>query len=61
MTNLSSMLKKKSGIKTKRGVVQEALHIFIQLREQAEAQSLRGKLQWEGNLDEQRQLRLLEK
>jgi Arc/MetJ family transcription regulator len=52
---------KLSGIKTKREVVQEALRTFIQLREQAEVRSLRGKLQWEGNLDEQRQPRLLEK
>jgi Arc/MetJ family transcription regulator len=50
-----------SGIKTKREVVQEALRIFIQLREQGDVLSLRGKLKWEGNLDEQRQPRLLEK
>lgn len=53
--------KKLSGIKTKRGVVQEALRTFVQLHEQAEGRSLRGKLQWEGNLDEQRQSRLLGK
>jgi len=52
---------KLSGIKTKREVVQQALRTFIQLREQAEVRSLRGKLQWEGNLDEQRQSRLAEK
>jgi Arc/MetJ family transcription regulator len=52
---------KLSGIKTKREVVQEALRTFIQLREQAEVRSLRGKLQWDGNLDEQRQPRLSEK
>jgi Arc/MetJ family transcription regulator len=50
-----------SGIKTKREVVEEALRTFIQLCEQAEARSLRGELQWEGNLDEQRQSRLLGK
>jgi Arc/MetJ family transcription regulator len=52
---------KLSGIKTKREVVQEALRIFIQLREEAEVHSLRGRLQWDGNLDEQRQSRLLGK
>lgn len=52
---------KLSGIKTKREVVQQALRTFIQLREQAEARNLRGKLRWEGNLDEQRQSRLSEK
>jgi Arc/MetJ family transcription regulator len=49
-----------SGIKTKREVVQEALRTFIQPREQTEARSLRGKLKWEGNLDDQRQSRLSE-
>lgn len=59
--NLIERAQKLSGIKTKREVVQEALRTFIQLREQAELRSLRGKLKWEGNLDEQRQPRLLEK
>jgi Arc/MetJ family transcription regulator len=49
-----------SGIKTKREVVQEALRTFIQLREQSEVRSLRGKLKWEGDLNDQRQSRLLE-
>jgi hypothetical protein len=48
-----------SGIKTKREVVEQALRTFIQLREQAEVCSLRSELQWAGNLDEQRQSRLL--
>ena len=51
---------KLTGIKTKREVVQEALRVLILLREQAEVRSLRGKLQWDGNLDEQRQTRLPE-
>ena len=46
---------KLTGIKTKREVVDEALRVLILLREQAEVRSLRGKLRWEGNLDEQRQ------
>lgn len=49
---------KLTGIKTKREVVQEALRTLIRIQEQTEARSLRGKLQWEGNLDEQRQARL---
>ncbi len=52
---------KLSGIKTKREVVEQALRTFIQLREQVEVCSLRGELEWEGNLDELRQSRLLEK
>jgi Arc/MetJ family transcription regulator len=50
-----------TGIKTKRGVVQEALRTLILMREQAGVRDLRGKLNWEGNLDDQRQARLEEK
>jgi len=49
---------KLTGIKTKREVVQEALRTLILLREQAETRNLRGKLLWEGNLDDQRLARL---
>lgn len=49
-----------TGIKTKREVVQEALRALILLREQAEVRSLRGKLKWEGSLDEMRQSRITE-
>jgi Arc/MetJ family transcription regulator len=50
-----------TGIKTKREVVQEALRTLILLREQTGIRSLRGKLKWEGNLDDQRLSRLEEK
>jgi Arc/MetJ family transcription regulator len=49
-----------TGIKTKREVVQEALRVLIQLREQTDVRKLRGKLHWEGNLGEQRIARLPE-
>jgi Arc/MetJ family transcription regulator len=49
---------KLTGIKTKREVVHEALRTLVLLREQGEIRSLRGKLKWEGDLDEQRQSRL---
>jgi len=49
-----------TGIKTKRKVIQEALRTLIQLREQYEIRQLRGKLKWEGNLDEQRKSRMPE-
>jgi Arc/MetJ family transcription regulator len=58
--NLMERAQKLTGIKTKRGVVQEALRTLILLREQTEIRHLRGKLKWEGNLDEQRQARILE-
>lgn len=49
-----------TGIKTRREVVREALRTLILSREQAKIRQLRGKLKWEGNLDEQRQSRLLQ-
>ena len=49
---------KLTGIKTKRDVVHEALRTLILLNEQAEIRNLRGKLKWEGDLDEQRLSRL---
>jgi Arc/MetJ family transcription regulator len=52
---------KLTGIKTKREVVEEALRTLVLLREQTGIRSLRGKLKWEGNLDDQRLSRLEEK
>ena len=52
--NLIERAQKLTGIKTKREVVQEALRMLILLREQAEIRQFRGKLAWEGNLDEMR-------
>lgn len=49
-----------TGIKTKRGVVHEALRILILMREQADLRKLRGKLNWEGDLDDQRRSRFNE-
>jgi Arc/MetJ family transcription regulator len=56
--NLIERAQKLTGIKTKREVVQEALRTLILLREQAEVRHLRGKLKWEGNLDDMRQARI---
>ena len=49
--------KRLTGIRTTRGVVEQALRLLIQLREQAEVRTLRGRLHWEGNLDEMRESR----
>lgn len=51
--------KELTGIQTKRAVVHEALRVLVLLREQAEARSLRGKLEWTGDLDSQRRAREL--
>jgi Arc/MetJ family transcription regulator len=39
-----------TGIKTTRAVIDEALRLLIQLREQSQARELRGRLLWEGDL-----------
>ena len=45
---------KLTGIKTKQEVVNEALCLLILLNEQGKIRALRGKLPWDGNLDDQR-------
>lgn len=46
--------KKLTGLKTKKEVVHEALRILVRLHEQTSIRDIRGKLKWEGNLDELR-------
>jgi Arc/MetJ family transcription regulator len=45
---------KLSNIKTKKGVVETALKLFVQVKRQEAIRKLRGKLNWEGNLSEMR-------
>ncbi len=40
-----------SSIKTKKALVEEALKLYIQIKEQLKIRELRGKLYWEGDLD----------
>jgi len=40
-----------TGLKTKRAVIEEALRTLVQLRAQERVRALRGKLQWEGDLE----------
>ncbi len=49
---------KLTGIKTKREVIHEALRTLILLREQGGIRTVRGKLKWEGDLNEQRSSRI---
>lgn len=37
--------------KTKRAVVEEALRLLVRFKEQLKIRELRGKLNWEGDLD----------
>jgi len=51
---LIARAQKLTGIATKREVVHEALRLLILLNEQAAVRGLRGKLIWDGDLNEQR-------
>ena len=44
-----------SGHRTKKGVVEAALRLFVQLKGQEKLKDLRGKIHWEGDLDAMRQ------
>jgi Arc/MetJ family transcription regulator len=39
-----------TGIKTTRALIDEALRLLVQLREQSQVRDLRGRLRWEGDL-----------
>lgn len=43
-----------SGYKTKKETVEEALKLLISLKHQSNIRSFRGKLHWEGDLDQMR-------
>jgi Arc/MetJ family transcription regulator len=47
----------RTGIKTKRALVEEALRTLVRLKRQEEIRELRGQLHWEGDLDEMRRNR----
>jgi Arc/MetJ family transcription regulator len=46
-----------TGLPTRRAVVEEALRVLVQLREQACVRKLRGKVHWEGDLTHLRRTR----
>ena len=43
-----------TGLKTKREAVEEGLRSLLRLKRQAEIRRLRGKLNWQGDLDAMR-------
>ncbi len=45
---------RKSGASTKRAAVEAGLKLLIQIRSQAGIRRLRGKIHWEGDLNESR-------
>ena len=45
---------RRSGMPTKRAAVEEGLRLLIQTRRQSAIRRLRGKVHWEGDLDDMR-------
>ncbi|WP_137181525.1 type II toxin-antitoxin system VapB family antitoxin [Roseomonas sp. AR75] len=45
---------KETGLPSKRAAVEEALRTLLRLRRQARIRELRGKIAWEGDLEESR-------
>jgi Arc/MetJ family transcription regulator len=58
--DLVERAKEMTGIKTKRGVVEEGLRTLIRLRSQEVLRKFRGKVRWEGDLNEMREGRYLD-
>lgn len=53
--NLMSDAQRLSGAKTKKEAVEQGLKLLVQMYEQQSIRQLRGKLQWDGDLDQMRQ------
>lgn len=51
---LMSTALKITGLNTKKEVVKEALRLLVKVKNQSKLRKLRGKLKWEGNLNEMR-------
>ena len=49
-----------SGTKTKRAAVEAALQLMVRLKAQEGIRALRGKVEWDGDLDEMRQRRVFD-
>ena len=49
-----------TGAKTKKAVVETALELLVKIKGQEGIRSLRGKVEWIGNLDESRRNRFTE-
>lgn len=45
---------KLGGYKTKKATIENALKLFIQIKGQQKIKSLKGKIKWEGDLDDMR-------
>lgn len=52
--NLMAEAMKAGQFRTKKATVEEGLRLLVQTRSQAQIRKLRGKLRWEGSLDDMR-------
>ena len=53
--SLMSDAQRLSGAKTKKEAVEQGLKLLVQMHQQQTIRQLRGKLQWDGDLDQMRQ------
>ena len=52
--DLMAQALKATGLDTKKDVVEQGLKLIVKRSKQQSIRSLRGKIKWEGNLDEMR-------
>ena len=52
--DLMAQALKVGGFKTRKAAVEEGLRLLVRTRAQGRLRALRGKLRWEGSLDEMR-------
>ncbi len=55
--DLMTRAMKATGLKTKRAVVEEGLKALVRIQAQGDIRRLKGKIQWEGDLDDMRKSR----
>jgi len=55
---LIAQARKLTGHKTKKAIVDEALQLLVRLYKQRRVRALRGKLEWQGDLNKMREGRL---
>lgn len=58
--DLMDAARRATGLENERAVVEEALRIVVRLKAQERMKELRGKVAWEGDLDELRRSRFTE-
>ena len=52
--DLMAQAQKATGLSTKKEIVEQGLKLLIRLKKQQSIRDLRGKVKWEGDLDEMR-------